>query len=206
MALATAVIASSCPITRSCSRSSIFISFSISPSTSRLTGMPVQRETISAMSSPSTSSLSSAPSCCRRFLLLRLPQLLLQLDQRAVLQLGRAVQVVGALACSISTFGLVDLLAQVGDRSAASRARPPSGERSASRFSLRSASSFSRFFESLSRRGVFLLAQRLALDLELHDAALGLVQLDRHRGHLHAQLATPPRRRGRSPCRAGSGR
>ena len=61
--VATAMIASSCPITRSCSRSSIFMSFSISPSTSRLTGTPVQRETISAMSSPSTSSFTRRPSC-----------------------------------------------------------------------------------------------------------------------------------------------
>ena len=39
-----------------------------------------------------------------------------------------------------------------------------------------------------ARRRVFLLAQRLALDLELHDAALELVELRRHRIDLHPQL------------------
>ena len=42
-AFATAETASSCPTTRSCSRSSMWISFSVSPSSSRETGMPVQR-------------------------------------------------------------------------------------------------------------------------------------------------------------------
>ncbi len=53
---------------------------------------------------------------------------------------------------------------------------------------MRSASSFSSFAEPLDRRLVRLLAQRLALDLELHDAPLDLVELDRHRVDLHAQL------------------
>ncbi len=56
-AVATASIATSCPTTRSCRRSSMCTSFSVSPSISRLTGMPVQRATTSAMSSASTSSL-----------------------------------------------------------------------------------------------------------------------------------------------------
>ena len=42
--------------------------------------------------------------------------------------------------------------------------------------------------EPLDRRLVRLLAQRLALDLELHDAAAHLVELRRHRVDLHAQL------------------
>ena len=41
--------------------------------------------------------------------------------------------------------------------------------------------------EPLLRRRVGLLAQRLALDLELHDAPLDLVELGRHRVDLHAQ-------------------
>ena len=45
--------------------------------------------------------------------------------------------------------------------------------------------------QPLLRRLVGLLAQRLALDLELHDAPLDLVELGRHRVDLHAQ----PRRR-----------
>ena len=42
--------------------------------------------------------------------------------------------------------------------------------------------------EPLFRRLVLFLPQRLALDLELHDAALELVELRRHRVDLHSQL------------------
>ena len=53
----TASTASSWPITRSCSRSSMWMSFAISPSISFETGMPVHLATTSATSSSSTSSL-----------------------------------------------------------------------------------------------------------------------------------------------------
>ena len=43
--------------------------------------------------------------------------------------------------------------------------------------------------QALLRRGVALLLQRLALDFELHDLALDLVQLGRVGGDLHAQAA-----------------
>jgi hypothetical protein len=62
-AFETSRTASSCPTTRLVSRSSIRTSFSISPSTSLDTGIPVQRETIWAMSSSSTSSLRSRSLC-----------------------------------------------------------------------------------------------------------------------------------------------
>ena len=57
----TAAIASSWPTTRAWSRSSMWTSFSSSPSMRRVTGIPVQAATISATSSAETSSLSSAP-------------------------------------------------------------------------------------------------------------------------------------------------
>jgi len=44
------------------------------------------------------------------------------------------------------------------------------------------------FFEAaqaLSRRGIPLLAERLALDFELHDASTHLVELGRHGVDLH---------------------
>ena len=64
MALATAVTASSWPTTRSCRASSIRTSFATSPSSSRVTGTPVQRLTTSAMSSASTSSFKKRwPAC-----------------------------------------------------------------------------------------------------------------------------------------------
>jgi hypothetical protein len=60
----TAMIASSWPTTRSWSRSSMWMSLAVSPSMSRLTGMPVQAPTISAISSAVTSSLRSEPAPC----------------------------------------------------------------------------------------------------------------------------------------------
>ena len=56
--------------------------------------MPVHLETISAISSAVTSSESSEPSCwsCDELLLLRL-ELLLELAQQAVLDLGGALEV-----------------------------------------------------------------------------------------------------------------
>ena len=59
---------------------------------------------------------------------------------------------------------------------------------SASAFLFRLASSFSSFAEALLRSRVSLLLQRLALDLQLHDAARNLVQLRRHGVDLGAQL------------------
>ena len=56
-ALDTASTASAWPMTRSCRRSSMWISFSTSPSISLETGMPVHLATTSATSSSSTSSL-----------------------------------------------------------------------------------------------------------------------------------------------------
>ncbi len=56
----TARTASSWPMTRCARRSSIFSSFSRSPSSMRLTGTPVQRLTTSAISSAVTSSFTSA--------------------------------------------------------------------------------------------------------------------------------------------------
>ena len=63
-ASATAVTASSCPITRLCNSSSRCSSFCISPSSSLVTGTPVQRLTTWAMSSSSTSSLISFDCAC----------------------------------------------------------------------------------------------------------------------------------------------
>mmetsp|Transcript_1435 Transcript_1435/g.3465 ORF Transcript_1435/g.3465 Transcript_1435/m.3465 type:complete len:267 (-) Transcript_1435:1518-2318(-) len=64
----TAITASFCPITRLCSSSGRYSSFSRSPSTSLDTGMPVHLEMISAMSASVTSSFSSLePPSARAF-------------------------------------------------------------------------------------------------------------------------------------------
>ena len=170
-ASATAVTASSWPMTRWCSSSSRCSSFCISPSSSLVTGMPVQRLTTSAMSSSSTSSLiSRAPlplrprsvsSCsCRS-----------SCGELAVLQLGGAVQVVLPLGLLDLDLGLLDLLAQLREPLHGVLLRLPPRLRARRPRPCRSASSFSSLLEPLARGGVLLLAERLALDLELHDAA-----------------------------------
>ena len=64
IALETAAIASSWPTTRLWSSASRLSSFSLSLCSILLTGIPVQRETTSAISSASTSSFTSAESFC----------------------------------------------------------------------------------------------------------------------------------------------
>ena len=67
----TAVTASSCPITFSCSSSSKCNSFSFSDSTNLRIGIPVHLEIISAISDSITSSLSKVfPVVCRSSILL----------------------------------------------------------------------------------------------------------------------------------------
>ena len=73
-ASATKDTASSCPMTRSCKISSNRNNFSRSPSTNRVTGTPVHRDTVSAISSSvtasrnkrlsETESVSATLSCC----------------------------------------------------------------------------------------------------------------------------------------------
>ena len=201
----TASTASSWPTTRSWRRSSMWISFSTSPSISFETGMPVHLATTSATSSSSTSSLKKRRSPVRARLGLR-PSAALELGDVAVAQLRRRLEVGLAL-------GALDLAVRVLEpllrRRRSRRARPsrsatrPSSPAACSRSSASSCSIASRrAFEASS----FSFVERLLLDLELHDPALDLVDLGRHRVDLHPHAATRPRRSGRSPCRAGSGR
>ncbi len=59
---------------------------------------------------------------------------------------------------------------------------------SVARLSLISASSFFEFLQPIARRLIGLALERLALDFQLHHAAIDLVDLDRHRFLLGAQL------------------
>ena len=178
----TACSASSCPTTRWRSRSSMCSSFSRSPSSSRETGMPVHLATTSAISSGVTSSLVRPPVGCQ------LGQLLL-LARRAP-PAGRAARRTGCgrpspgrplrWACSssvrlasICSLEALDLLEHRPARSASGRA--------AGRTRLCSSASCFSSVASRSLAGrVLLLAQGLALDLQLHDPAAELVQLGRH--------------------------
>jgi hypothetical protein len=193
--------ASSWPTTRSCSASSMRSSFSRSPSSIFETGMPVQRETTSAISSSVTllRSRCVSPLSAR----LRHAQLLLQFRDAAVLQLGHARQVAGTArrldlqrACSIS---LLDVRPpcraafsdfQISSRSANSR----------------SSSSICSQSSSNAFRGlVGLLLQRLALDLELDQATFERPS-PRAWSRSPCGCGSPPRRSGRWPCPAAGGR
>ena len=185
-ASATSRTASSWPITRSCRTSSRRSSFSRSPSSSRATGIPVHRATISAISSSVTSSRSRrVPALLLLEALLLAPQPALELRQPAVAQLGGPVEVVAPLGVLDLPAHLLELLAQrleLVDRLAlglplrAHRVRlgPQVGELLAQRL------------EPLLARLVLLLLQRRLLDLELHHTARDRVELLRHRVDLGA--------------------
>ena len=187
-------------------RSSMWTSLAISPSMSRLTGIPVQAATISAMSSASTSSFSSAPGPSeRRERGLLVLHALLELDQRAVLELGGGPVVGLAL-------GLLD----------------PRWSASSSALVVRSAADrrLLGLPALLHRPG--LLGDLAELGLEglrggpsrRRPSPCGAPRARSPAGSAAAPARRarpawsrspcaagwPPRRRGRSPCRAGSGR
>ena len=147
IASATSWTASSWPTTRSCRISSSRSSFSRSPSCSRLTGMPVQRDTMAAISSSVTTSRRSlrATLLLGEALLFRL-QVSLEIGQLAVPQLGGTVEVVGAFGHLRFVSDLLDLLPQrlhllSACRSASHWARMASASARRSASSLRSSSS-----------------------------------------------------------------
>ena len=141
------------------------------------------------MSSSSTSSLRSRlPSCCWPSCCLRAFELLLQFRQRAVLQLGGLVQVVAAARPARSAIFVCSICSRRSRSCCTACFSACHWAFSASASAFRSASSFSSFASRSLRRRVLLLLQRLALDLQLHDAAVDLVQLRRHRVDLGAQL------------------
>ncbi len=164
-------------------------SFSTSPSIRRLTGTPVQAATTSAMSSSSTSSLSI------RLLLLPLGELVvglrerpLELGDRAELQARRALEVGLALGALQLHAGLLDLALHLADALDDLLLLIPVG---AHRRRLLAQLRELGLHRLAARHGpgVGLGLQRLLLDLELHDAALDLVELLRHRVDLDAQAA-----------------
>ena len=119
-ASATAVTASSCPMTRLCSSSSRLNSFRISPSSNFDTGMPVQRLTTSAMSSSSTSSLSKrSPSPRLRARPLRACSSRSSSSRACRTGVRRLVESYWRSACSIST--LVRSICSRTERSALNR-------------------------------------------------------------------------------------
>ena len=187
----TAAMASSCPTTRSWSRSSMWTSFASSPSMSRVTGMPVHFETMSAISSAVTSSLSSAfgpwsaaiaASCW--------VEPLLELALRAVLELRGALVVRLALGLLDLDLEPLQLRLRGADRLDRALLGLPALLHRARLLGDLGELLLERL-EARLRGVVLLLAERLALDLELDPAPLELVELDRHRVDLHAQ----PRRR-----------
>ena len=190
-----------------CSSSSS--SFCISPSSIFETGMPVQRETTSAMSSSSTSSLQEAAAALgaaeppRR-----LDELALELGQLAVAQLGRAC--CRSAPCSARSSSSADLLeplaAARGPRPIALLLGLPLGAHAGrGRPSSAVSSSSSACRRSLRRRVALLLAAPRA-----RSRAAGSGARPRRARPASSRspcaASTPPRRPGRSPCRAGSGR
>ena len=151
--------------------------------------MPVQRDTTSAMSSSSTSSLS------RR--LLPVAARASRASSAASLRSSSASLPYlssAALFRSYCALGLLDLAAWSPRSPRAARAarrcrpsRPPTARAAASARLVQLGELLLELLEPLARRRVGLLLERLALDLELHDPAVDLVELRRHRVDLGAQ-------------------
>ncbi len=111
----------------------------------------------------------------------------LELGQLAVLQLGRLRVVAGALRQLDVQAHLLELLLQLAHVLDGFLLLLPVRLQPRLLF-LEVGQLLLELGQPLARRLVLFLAQRLALDLELHDAAAHLVELRRHRVDLHAQL------------------
>ena len=159
----------------------------ISPSMSRLTGMPVHLATISATSSSSTSSFSI---CCsdwsssRRVGLHR--DLGVEVAHRAVAQLRGLLEVAVALGLLGLGAGVLELLLERADLGDGVLLVLPVRDHRVALLGERRQLLLERG-EALLRRLVGLLGQRRLLDLELADAPLDDVDLERHRVDLDAQ-------------------
>ena len=155
----------------------MWMSFSVSPSMSRVTGMPVQRLTTSAMSSSSTSSFTIGSSSAAS----RSLELGFERRQLAVADLGHALEV----ALALGALGLhAQLVDGAGDLLHALERllllRPARGELVPGRLRVGELA-----LERLAHL-LRLLRHRGQLDLQLAHAPLGLVELQRRRVDLHA--------------------
>ena len=179
-AFATARMASGWPTTRWPRRSSIWTSFWTSPSRRRVTGMPVHLATTSATSSSSTSSFRRRPwPCCsarRAFAASSSCWSWWSVPKRSSAARfrspRRSASAIAVRAASISLRDLADLPDGVLlDLPARLERRRPL---------LQVAELPVEALEALPGRLVALLREGDALDLELHDAPLDLVELGRH--------------------------
>ena len=137
--------------------------------------------------------------------LLLLPESLLELDLSAVLELGGPAVVGGALGGLDLDLERLELRLGRAEAGDGALLLLPAALEGVGALADVGELPLERL-EARPGRVVLLLAQRLALDLQLDAAPLQLVELDGHGVHLHAQPARRPRPRGRWPCRAGSGR
>ena len=203
--------ASSWPTTRWCSASSITSSFSRSPSHHPRhgdAGPRARRPRRSPRRRPPVRSSvvllrpsSAASSACL--------QLRLELRQLAVLQLGQPLPVAlaarPASICELRSCSISSLMCWRALRRCAFSPSHCSVEVGVLRARARAISSSiaaRRFFARL----VLLLLHGLALDLQLHQPALDLVDRSGFESISISIARGRPRRSGRSPCPAGSGR
>ena len=169
-------------MTRCASRSSIFTSFCRSPSSIRETGMCVHDATTLAMSSSVTScrSKSVRPATCRRdaCATFQLRQLLFQIRNLAVLNFRRLGQIAAALRLLQFNLRLLQLRLHHADGvDGGFFILPLRGERLG--FFLQVGDFLVNQLEPLLARGVFFLRQRRALDFQLQNLAVQLVQFRR---------------------------
>src|SRR6185295_7138433 len=119
-----------------------------------------------------------------RLLLLLEPRL--ELRERLVLELGGRLEVGFPLGLLDPDLKLFELGLRLADRANRRLLRLPALLQRAGLL-LEVGELLLERSEPRLRRVVGLLAERLALDLELHPAPLGLIELDRHRVDLHPE-------------------
>ena len=146
--------------------------------------MPVQRDTTCGDFFGRHHLLHHRAAVCRPAF--GVAELLFELRNDAVGHLAGALEFALALGDRQFVAGIIELLLELGGEAELLLFRLPAG-RSASASSSSPASSISSCFEPVLRRLVGFLLQRLALDLQLHDAAIEFVELFRLGIHLHAQ-------------------
>ena len=196
--------ASAWPISRSPITSSIRSSLAVSPSSIRPVGMPVQASTTSAICSAPTSSPTSGSSSAFSAASTAL-DLLLQRGDPAVQDLAGRLEVALAQAPLGLDPQLVELPAQLALALQRGLLPLPPGLEPA-QLLLAVGEVGAQRGQPLQRCLVGLLLERELLHLQPVDLAPELVDLLRATTRSPSAAGRPPRRSGRSPCRAAAGR
>ncbi len=138
-------------------------------------------------------------------LLLGFDELLFEIGNDTIGQFAGALKLTLTLGDRQFVAGIVELLLEIGGKAELLLFRLPAGRQRIG-FLFKRGKFGLQPLQPIGGSNVGFLLQRLALDFQLDDTAVELVELLRLGIHLHAQPALPPHPSDRSPCRARNGR